>query len=113
MNLGHFRTKLNSKREKLEEEIKYYRKEDPYSDKTRARGILEDDITEIEEHDRLSATKAELEKTLKEVDVALQRIDQGKFGNCTNCGGQISQERLEIMPTVSLCLTCKQKKIRA
>lgn len=113
MNLEYFKTKLNNEKETLAEEIKYYRKEDPYSDKTRAIGISEDGITESEEHDRLSATKAELERTLKDVEAALQRLDRGKFGKCTNCGSQISLERLEIMPSASLCLTCQQKGIRA
>ncbi len=113
MNLEHFKVKLKAEKENLEKEIKYYQKEDPYSDKTRATGISEDGITETEEHDRLSATKTELEKTLTEVEAALARLEQGKFGKCSNCGNQISEERLDIMPSASLCLSCQQKQVRA
>jgi len=113
MNLDYFRTKLSRDKEKLKQEIKYYQTEDPFSDKTRAEGISEDSITEIEEHDRLNATKDELEKTLEDVVLAIQRIDQGKFGECTDCGSQISQERLEIIATASLCSACQQKKVGA
>lgn len=113
MNVAHFKEKLEKEKENLEKEIKYYRKEDPYSDKTRSRGILDDDITEIEEHDRLNATKVELEKLLTEVEGALERITKGTYGKCANCGNTISEERLEVMPTAKLCLTCQQAKVRA
>ncbi len=113
MNPEHFKAKLDSEKEKLEKEINNYRKEDPYNDKTRSRGMLDDDITAIEEHDRLNATKTELERALKDVVAALVRIEKGTYGKCSNCGNEISQERLEIMPTANLCLTCQQSQVRA
>ena len=56
MNLEHFKSKLVSQKEKLEKEILQYQKEDPYKKNLRTTEVLDDAITEIEEHDRLVAT---------------------------------------------------------
>ena len=53
---------------------------------------------------------ARTEEQLKAVDQALLRIKDGTYGKCDNCGNQIAIERLEIMPTVALCIKCQQDK---
>jgi len=45
---------------------------------------------------------------LEQIDVALQRIDDGSFGRCTNCRAQISDERLNALPYTPLCAKCAQ-----
>lgn len=50
--------------------------------------------------------------TLKEIDEALQRIEQGKFGTCTICGSQIEKERLEAIPYTPYCFACRQNRER-
>jgi DnaK suppressor protein len=44
------------------------------------------------------------------VDVlaALKRMDEGVYGKCERCGQAIPFERLEAVPTASLCVSCKQ-----
>ena len=113
MNLKSFETKLLAEKETLEKQVRYLHSEDPYADKTRNRGIIEDDVTDVEEHDRLSATKDELERSLTDVKDALKRLADGKFGNCSNCGEKISPERLEIMPSARYCLACQKRLNRA
>jgi len=44
---------------------------------------------------------------LAEVRRALARMDEGTYGTCERCGQQISDSRLEAMPTANLCITCK------
>lgn len=111
MNLDRFKTKLEEQKHKLEKEIKYLVEEDPYKKNLRTSEVLDDAITEIEEHDRLAATSQELKKDLIEVEKALFRIENGTYGVCSNCGGKIELERLEVMPTATLCLAC-QKKVK-
>lgn len=41
-----------------------------------------------------------------EVNAALNRIDAGTFGQCTQCGGPISEERLKAIPYAALCVRC-------
>ena len=45
---------------------------------------------------------------LKRIGSALQRIEDGDYGYCTLCGGDIELKRLEIDPAVPLCLVCAQ-----
>lgn len=50
-----------------------------------------------------------LKKSLEEIEIALKKISQGKYGICEICGGKISRERLKILPTARFCLNCKKK----
>ncbi len=43
------------------------------------------------------------------VDEALQRIDDGTFGTCRACKGDIGRARLEAVPTASQCIACKSE----
>ncbi|HEV2754885.1 MAG TPA: TraR/DksA C4-type zinc finger protein [Actinomycetota bacterium] len=47
-----------------------------------------------------------------EVVAALARIDAGTFGTCERCGTPIPEERLEAIPTATLCVSCKQQASR-
>ncbi len=41
---------------------------------------------------------------------ALQRIEEGNFGLCEECGDDIGFERLSARPVTSLCIECKRKQ---
>jgi DnaK suppressor protein len=45
---------------------------------------------------------------LHDVLAALNRIDTGNYGRCTECGAHLPLERLEILPQVGECLTCRR-----
>ena len=109
MNLEHFKSKLGTQKEKLEKEILQYQKEDPYKKNLRTTEVLDDAITEIEEHDRLAATSEELKDNLRSGLKALERIETQKYGVCISCGNKIEEERLEAIPTATMCLSCQKK----
>ena len=46
---------------------------------------------------------------LREVEAAIRRLDQGRYGKCTRCGEAIAPARLEALPWASQCLRCQQK----
>ena len=51
---------------------------------------------------------------LVEIDDALERIEDGTYGICEECGKRITSNRLKIMPFARLCVPCKsdtEKKI--
>ena len=87
------------------------------------RGSLDEEVEEIGASDNHLAETAtatlgrEIDYTLGEnsgqvlaaIDSALQRIDEGTYGSCVSCGGQIRYERLEATPWASLCIDCKRK----
>lgn len=43
---------------------------------------------------------------LGRIAAALQRLEEGEFGYCMACGEAIAVKRLELDPTVALCVTC-------
>ncbi len=43
---------------------------------------------------------------LREIEAALKRIDNGDFGICQGCEEAINPKRLEVDPTVRLCIDC-------
>jgi DnaK suppressor protein len=49
-------------------------------------------------------------KFLNELDEALNRIEDGTFGICDDCKGQITKIRLKAVPSAKLCIKCQQKK---
>jgi RNA polymerase-binding transcription factor DksA len=48
----------------------------------------------------------ELRASLKEVERALERLDEGRYGVCQRCGKPIGEARLEAMPATTLCISC-------
>lgn len=44
---------------------------------------------------------------LREVEDALARIEQGEYGICVDCGGEIEPERLEVQPAAVRCIECQ------
>jgi DnaK suppressor protein len=49
-------------------------------------------------------------KLLVKIQEAMKRIDDGIFGICEACGGQISEKRLMARPVTTLCIECKTKQ---
>lgn len=47
---------------------------------------------------------------LKKVEQAKQKILEGSYGECEDCGGGISQSRLLARPTAALCIDCQEEK---
>ena len=43
---------------------------------------------------------------------ALERIADGTYGQCENCGNPIGKNRLMAFPRATLCLSCKQREER-
>ena len=65
------------------------------------------DDNEVHVNLRLRQTDAKL---LRAIEAALGRVEDGSYGVCTMCEGEISQARLKAVPWTSLCLACKAKK---
>ena len=65
-----------------------------------------------EGRERLSVFLHRGNRKLEAVNRALERIQNGIYGKCAACGANIPEERLEYLPTTSLCLTCQSLKER-
>lgn len=49
------------------------------------------------------AARADAERRVREIDTALERIDDGTWGTCEVCGQAIGDERLEARPQAVRC----------
>jgi DnaK suppressor protein len=45
--------------------------------------------------------------TLRRIDLALERLDEGRYGRCTRCEGAIAAARLRAMPFAVCCQQCE------
>jgi len=61
-------------------------------------------------HQELDATLLENEAFIRdEVAAALERVKQGTYGRCENCGDAIMAERLDVLPYVRHCTPCASR----
>jgi RNA polymerase-binding transcription factor DksA len=110
--LEELRLHLEEEKKKLVVQMRDLSAQDPFSDPDRANGNAASDSEASEEssHDRFAAMLDELKVKLTHIDEALARIGDGSYGFCTNCQHMIDTDRLAILPTATLCLSCEQKK---
>lgn len=71
---------------------------------------FEEQAQQLENEDVLSALDEEGLAVLAQVNEALQRMEEGRYGVCVECGAEIPEARLEAVPYASLCVQCAQAK---
>jgi len=49
-------------------------------------------------------------ESLLGIDEALMKLREGSYGICEDCGGEISAERLNVMPFAIYCKDCREKR---
>jgi DnaK suppressor protein len=62
--------------------------------------------------ERLSTTAAarSITVSITAIDRALEKVEEGTYGICDECGGPIGESRLEALPATSLCITCAGRR---
>lgn len=61
---------------------------------------------ERENDEVVDAIGNETAQSIRGVTAALERIADGSYGICEDCGEQIGQARLEIVPEATRCVNC-------
>ena len=61
-------------------------------------------------HDIEIALLSEESDVIEMIDESLQRLEDGDFGICMDCGCMISPARLEAKPYARYCVRCKNKR---
>lgn len=61
----------------------------------------EREADEVLEHMGLSA-----QAEVRQIQAALQRVEEGTYGTCVKCGGEIAAERLDVLPYTPFCSAC-------
>ncbi len=49
-------------------------------------------------------------KLLQKIKKAIQKTEDGSYGICEDCGGNISASRLKVRPEAMLCINCKEEQ---
>ena len=57
--------------------------------------------------DRKLALLSIEKKTLTQIEEAMQRLENGMYGKCVQCGEAIDPERLEVLPYATHCFYCQ------
>lgn len=113
--LEQLRLHLEEEKKKLVVQMNDLAAQDPFSDPDRVNNNAASDSEASEEssHDRFVAMLDELKVKLSHIDAALARIGDESYGFCSNCHEMIDTDRLAILPTATLCLSCERQKKRA
>ena len=49
-------------------------------------------------------------RTVQGIETALQRLEAGEFGTCSDCRCRISDARLRALPFAALCHACQERR---
>ena len=120
--LNKLKKKLEAEKNLLEKDLLKFADKDkkiPYDYDTRfpeldvaSRSSAPDEnATEIDNYGNLLAVEHALELRLQEVGEALEKIEKndGSYGKCENCQGEIEKERLKANPAAKICVKCTNK----
>lgn len=66
----------------------------------------DENASEVEAYADNLALENNLEKQLREINEALDRMDKGTYGICDNCRQEIGLDRLRAYPAAIKCLKC-------
>lgn len=107
---GMLKEKLEDERARLVEEIEQLGRRE--EERPGYGNHMADDATGVFEQTRDLSLRGSFEDTLKRVEGALQRFDDGTYGTCEDCGRVIEWGRLKVLPYTSLCVECVRRHER-
>ena len=68
----------------------------------------EERAKELEDSEVVDALGNEARVELKKIAVALDRMASGDYGNCTECGVEIAEQRMRAYPYAQKCIDCAE-----
>jgi DnaK suppressor protein len=113
IDLNTMRERLEAKRAELENDIADLTQShpepvgpieanDPPSD-------FEDTAVDFDEIQKEQSLGVNQQALLTEIQQALERIEQGTYGKCIDCGRPIPEKRLEAMPWAARDVQCEER----
>lgn len=106
-------TDTNNAKARLEEQL---------SELERRLGRIERDLAEppemdaneravqLEDDDALGGQATLVRREIESTKRALARMEDGSYGECVQCGEEISAQRLEARPEAALCINCASSR---
>jgi DnaK suppressor protein len=75
----------------------------------RGGGLDEPELVEADIQEHIEVALIQLKgETLERVREALVRLDEGEYGYCAECAGEISEQRLRALPFAVRCTACEE-----
>jgi DnaK suppressor protein len=115
--LDELKEKLEEQKKSITKELESFASEDPNLKHNwdakypnREDGDKDDEADEVQEYDNMLSLEHSLELKLKDVNIALEKMAENKYGICEKCGKEIESQRLEVAPEARLCIKDNNKK---
>lgn len=70
----------------------------------------EDQAIELENEEVLDRLEPQSRKELADVLAALERMEEGEYGQCLDCDGEIGVKRLKALPWARYCIDCAEAR---
>ncbi len=110
--LRQFEKKLVDERQKIMKELEYEGSQiattqvEASGDLSAYSNHMADQGTETERREITSQILSTRREALFEINLALEKINHGKYGLCEHCGKPISKRRLKFLPQARQCIKC-------
>jgi DnaK suppressor protein len=119
-DIKKIKEKLNKEKELIEKELKSFAENNKSirydwkakypefsADSSGLAQKLEEGADEVEEYSNLISIEHNLELRLKDINLAIERIENNTYGNCLKCGNKIDEKKLKLYPETKFCNKCQ------
>ena len=77
--------------------------------KIRGPGFEQGDMATISQIENMQSRQfGKQVKLIKSIDMALERLNNGTYNICEECGGKIREKRLRVVPFTRYCRNCQE-----
>jgi RNA polymerase-binding transcription factor DksA len=115
IDTADYRERLLEARGRLTDAVEFLEHENPGSlgdelgEPTGLDNHLADTATATYDRELDEGLEEGAQQTLRDIDDALRKIEDGSYGTCEVCGRQIAPERLAAIPWARLCIDDQRK----
>ena len=106
--LDSFRKRLEERQQALRKAVSRTEEDGRVADQDTAQDIADRAASSYTKEFLFSVSNND-RQLLQMVENALQRLREGSFGECVNCGAEINAKRLEAVPWTRYCIECQEK----
>ena len=109
-HLELYKKRLLERREQLLDTVSKTEQDGREADKEEAAQDIADKATNSYTKEFLFKKSNDDRFILKLVQEALERFNNGAYGRCVACGGEMQQKRLDAVPWARHCIECQEKQ---
>jgi DnaK suppressor protein len=106
--IDKFREQLEARRDELKKIVARNEQDGREADVANAQDIADRAANSYTKEFLFHQSNSE-RQMLQLIEGALNRMREGIFGECVNCGNEINPKRLEAVPWTRYCIDCQEK----